>query len=117
VGNAIVLSSPANNSASRVLLRCCRRGIRDAKLSPGFAIRLWCSQARWAGPKLRPMSMNKMESSFVWSRLRAQTGVAEEDPRLQVANQYLQQLATSKFELAVASTPAAPGPPQGQFGP
>jgi hypothetical protein len=116
VGNAIVLSSPANNLASRVLPTLLPPGHPRRKVKSWF----WDQALVLAGPlgpKLRPMSMNKMDSSFVWSRLRAQTGVAEEDPRLQVANQYSQQLATSKFELAVASTPAAPGPPQGQFGP
>jgi hypothetical protein len=135
-GNAIVLSSPGNDDGSRVAVTLLPPGRPQGEVKSWFGNQvLAMSQA--VGHVLGSTEVMDQEGIFVRvvqlenqnhlklrevfygypvshglavAVLTIPPTVADQDPRLEIANRFVQELAAKKFELAVAPmSPAQPG--------
>ena len=141
VGKAIVLSSPANNSDSGVQLAILPPGHprgevkswfgnqalalagtlgraltgTDVMEQEGILVRVVEIENAKRGSMRAAFYGYPTSTAFTMTVLMTPMGVADEDPRLEAAHQYIKQLAATKFELVLAA-PAPPPQYVGQFG-
>lgn len=138
-GNAIVLAAPTTDSSPRPVLTLLPPGRPQGEAKTWFGNQV-LSLARAAGKPLGATEVMERDTILVRvvqiENQRHQTarlafygyptanglsvavllipaGVADQDPRLETANRYVQQVAAQKFEVAAAPSPATPTTPPG----
>jgi hypothetical protein len=142
VGSLVVLNSPSTDPASRVALTLLPPGRPRGEVKTWFANQaVALAQAgghildssevtEQQGILVRAVQLenkNQVKLRLVFYGYPTRQGltiailtippaVADQDPRLALANQYVQELSAKKFELAAASAPVAPHQYSGEFG-